>query len=129
MEALSDRLHAHARSGEGVTRTERNGGVPGPPLGITIASDQCHGRGRSSARPYWYPEVKEPEKQVIVVFKTREIGRGPQFKYRENFVTEYRVEPEPDHGFRLAEGVAVLAITASAISAEYGSGMNYVSVQ
>jgi hypothetical protein len=44
-------------------------------------------------------------------------------------VTEYRVEPEPNHGFRLAKGVGVLAITASAISAEYGSGINYGSVQ
>jgi amino acid transporter len=34
-----------------------------------------------------------------------------------------------EQGFRLAKAVGVLAITASAISAEYGSGINYVSVQ
>jgi amino acid transporter len=35
----------------------------------------------------------------------------------------------PNHEFRLAKAVGVLAITASAICAEYGSGINYVSVQ
>jgi amino acid transporter len=32
-------------------------------------------------------------------------------------------------GFRLAKAVGVLAITASAVSAEYGAGINFVSVQ
>lgn len=34
-----------------------------------------------------------------------------------------------ESGYRLAKAVGVLAITASAVSAEYGSGINYVSVQ
>src|SRR5271169_6822815 len=35
----------------------------------------------------------------------------------------------PAHEYRLAKTLGVLAITASAVSAEYGSGINYVSVQ
>jgi APA family basic amino acid/polyamine antiporter len=35
----------------------------------------------------------------------------------------------PAHAFKLAKALGVLAITASAVSAEYGSGINYVSVQ
>jgi basic amino acid/polyamine antiporter, APA family len=34
-----------------------------------------------------------------------------------------------ESGYKLAKAVGVLAITASAVSAEYGSGINYVSVQ
>jgi amino acid transporter len=44
-------------------------------------------------------------------------------------VTEIRAAAAPNHEFRLAKAVGVLAIAASAISAEYGSGINYVSVQ
>jgi len=44
-------------------------------------------------------------------------------------VSEIRVAAEPNLEFRLAKAVGVLAITASAICAEYGSGINYVSVQ
>jgi APA family basic amino acid/polyamine antiporter len=44
-------------------------------------------------------------------------------------VSEIRAATEPNHEFRLAKAVGVLAITASAICAEYGSGINYVSVQ
>ncbi len=35
----------------------------------------------------------------------------------------------PAHEYRLVKALGVLAITASAVSAEYGSGINYVSVQ
>jgi basic amino acid/polyamine antiporter, APA family len=44
-------------------------------------------------------------------------------------VSEIRAAAGADYEFRLAKAVGVLAITASAISAEYGSGINYVSVQ
>jgi APA family basic amino acid/polyamine antiporter len=44
-------------------------------------------------------------------------------------MAEIHAAAEPYHEFRLAKAVGVLAIAASAISAEYGSGINYVSVQ
>jgi APA family basic amino acid/polyamine antiporter len=44
-------------------------------------------------------------------------------------MAETHAAAEPYHEFRLAKAVGVLAIAASAISAEYGSGINYVSVQ
>jgi amino acid transporter len=44
-------------------------------------------------------------------------------------VSETRLRSEPAPTFRLAKAVGVLAITASAISAEYGAGINFVSVQ
>ncbi|HEY3912699.1 MAG TPA: APC family permease [Stellaceae bacterium] len=44
-------------------------------------------------------------------------------------MAETHAAAEPCNEFRLAKAVGVLAIAASAISAEYGSGINYVSVQ
>jgi APA family basic amino acid/polyamine antiporter len=44
-------------------------------------------------------------------------------------MTEIRTPAAPLSEFRLAKAVGVLAIAASAICAEYGSGINYVSVQ
>jgi basic amino acid/polyamine antiporter, APA family len=44
-------------------------------------------------------------------------------------MAETHAAAEQYHEFRLAKAVGVLAIAASAISAEYGSGINYVSVQ
>src|SRR5579875_929265 len=44
-------------------------------------------------------------------------------------MAEIRTAAGPRPEFRLAKAVGVLAIAASAISAEYGSGINYVSVQ
>jgi len=49
-------------------------------------------------------------------------------KFSEDIVSEITATG-PNHEFRLAKAVGVLAITASAICAEYGSGINYVSVQ
>jgi amino acid transporter len=44
-------------------------------------------------------------------------------------MTAQSVFAEPEGGFKLAKAVGVLAITASAVSAEYGAGINFVSVQ
>ena len=41
----------------------------------------------------------------------------------------HRHDATPGVDYRLAKALGVLAITASAVSAEYGSGINYVSVQ
>jgi hypothetical protein len=44
-------------------------------------------------------------------------------------VIETEIAPASAPVFKLAKALGVLAITASAVSAEYGSGINYVSVQ
>jgi hypothetical protein len=44
-------------------------------------------------------------------------------------MTEATLAAEPVPAFKLAKALGVLAITASAVSAEYGSGINYVSVE
>jgi hypothetical protein len=44
-------------------------------------------------------------------------------------MTETTLAAEPIPVFKLAKALGVLAITASAVSAEYDSGINYVSVQ
>jgi basic amino acid/polyamine antiporter, APA family len=44
-------------------------------------------------------------------------------------MTETSLAAAPAPAFKLAKTLGILAITASAVSAEYGSGINYVSVQ
>ena len=44
-------------------------------------------------------------------------------------MTETSLAAAPAPAFKLAKALGILAITASAVSAEYGSGINYVSVQ
>ena len=44
-------------------------------------------------------------------------------------MTETDLAPASARVFKLAKALGVLAITASVVSAEYGSGINYVSVQ
>ena len=54
---------------------------------------------------------------------------APNTKKREDVVAETDIAPASAPVIKLAKALGVLAITASAVSAEYGSGINYVSVQ
>lgn len=64
----------------------------------------------------------------MVCFTDLAIDLGFAIKFRKDAVSDIRAA-EPNHDFRLNKSVGVLAIAASAICAEYGSGINYVSVQ